>query len=106
MMMMIMTMMMMMKINFVSKNRLHNRDIFFFRQKLLSRKCKDEKKSNEKKDKKKKKKKEKKEEKKSENKAQKKEGKNAEKGKSLDWLELSLIHNIENLDMKLALIEG
>jgi len=46
------------------------------KQKLLSRKCKDEKKSHEKKDKKKKKKKE---EKKSEGKAQKKEGKDAEK---------------------------
>jgi len=57
------------------------------KQKLLSRKCKDEKKSNEKKDKKKKNKKEKKEEKNSGKKAQKKEGKNAEKDKCSfgDW---------------------
>jgi hypothetical protein len=49
------------------------------KQKLLSRKCKDEKKSNEKKDKKKKKKKM--DEKNTENKAGKKEGKKADKGK-------------------------
>jgi len=54
-------------------------------QKVLSRKCKDEKKLNEKKDKKKKKKKE--EKKKSENKAEKKEGKKGEKDKCSfgDW---------------------
>jgi len=59
------------------------------KQKLLSRKCKDEKKSNEKKDKNKKKKKERKEreEKNRENKLQKKEGKKADKDKCSfgDW---------------------
>ena len=52
-----------------------------FRQKLLSRKCKDEKKAKEKKDKKKKKKKEKKAEKKAE-----KEARKAEKGNPLTLL--------------------
>jgi len=57
------------------------------KQKLLSRKCKDEKKSKEKKDKRKKKKKEKKDEKNSENKAEKREGKKADKDKCSfgDW---------------------
>jgi len=55
------------------------------KQKLLSRKCKDEKKLNEKKDKKKKKKKEKKEEESTEKKADKKEGKKEDKCSFGDW---------------------
>ena len=72
--------------NYIFFNNKYIKNFFLYRQKLLSRKCKDEKKSDEKKDKKKKK--EKKEEKNSENKTEKKEGKMGDKGKSLELLQM------------------